>query len=440
MTYTLPQTFSFSLMDELFFHLDQPVSPFSLQMEVRVDERLDAERLEAAIQRAAENHPMMRVSMAPYQPSDKTYCWNLHQRLDQVPLKVVQCDDEEALDNVRTELHTLSVPLAEAPPFRCVLAHCEGGDLLLINLSHSVSDGVGLYRFMASILRAYANVSDPVPELDFLTARDLRHEIRSKNLAERLGRIRKLLGVLGSAILPPTRIASEDLDEQPGLGFVPLRFSASQTSRLEHLRKDGSTINDVLLAGLHMAIERWNQQHEKNSGRTSIMLPINARAQTHAQELAANLSLWVNVVSQADERADFQTLLKAITRQTSHFKEKGNAGLLIELLYEIRSLPLWAKKALPGLLPLTGNRIVDTTVFNNLGRVPNPLPEDAELKMTEVWFSSPCRAPMGLSLGAATLYDRLYLSFRYQRQHMSREGAWAFAETFLDILEQAHTR
>lgn len=432
----LPHSFPLSLTDDLFFHLDQPASPFSIQMEVRIQGPLDEDRVREALGKAAERHPMMRVNMAPYQSSDTTFYWQLPTKLESIPLRVVDCVSEETLNNARTELHSLSVPLAESPPFRAVLAHCENGDMLMLNVSHTVCDGIGLYRFLMSVLRAYANIDDPIPEIPFLEARDMNRQVGSRSTGERLNRIKTLFEVLGTSIVPPTRIAADGAEDHAGLAFVPLRFTQAQTSRLEHLRNDGATINDILLTALHQGIDRWNTAHGKSSGRTSIMMPLNTRPAERQYELASNLSVWINILAHSDDRSDFDRLLKVITEQTARVKERNNAGLLIDLLYEIRNLPAWAKKAMPGLLPLTGNRIVDTTVLNNLGRVPPALPEDAELQVRELWFSPPCRLPMGVSVGAVTLQNRLHLSFRYHRQHFSRDSAWSFAETFLDVLEE----
>lgn len=432
----LPERIPFSLLDELFFHLDAQDSPFNTQLEVRLKAKIDGSRLSEALLTAMGLHPMMAARMASWESSDSVYSWLLP-GLDRVsPLREVDCPDDIALQAVRSGLHSDPMDLTGGYPFRCVLAHTDDGDYLMLSASHAATDGAGLYRFMASILRAYAKFPDPQPELDLLAIRDLAGQLGSRNLRERLNRITRLLEILGTAITPPVRISPAGGGEAIGLGFAPVHFNREQTARLQALRQPDTTLNDVLQALLHKTIRQWNSDHGKPGGRISVMMPMNTREPDWRWEMATNLSLWVNVVSRADQGNDFDSLLLNIARQTQRLKERGTAGLLIDLLNDIRKLPLWLKQRLPALLPLTGHRVVDTTVLNNLGRLPPALPEGKGPAISELVFSSPCREPMGMSVGAATLDEQLRLSFRYSYQQFSDDGAWAFAELFLEMLQQ----
>ncbi|MGB1221420.1 MAG: hypothetical protein ACPG43_07760, partial [Alcanivoracaceae bacterium] len=213
----VPERFRLSLTDELFMHIDKPASPFSVQLELRVNQRLDAQKLAGALLTASTLHPMARVALAPYKPSDKFYVWEQAELLDYIPLQERECSSEEDLDLARSELHSASVSLEQAPPFRCLLVHTDGGDYVMINMSHAVSDGVGEYRFLTSVMRAYAGVPDPQPALDFISARDLSGLFGSRKLRERLNRITRLLEILGTAITPPARIAKDGDSQQGGV-------------------------------------------------------------------------------------------------------------------------------------------------------------------------------------------------------------------------------
>lgn len=438
---SLPKQFPLNVYDELLLHLDNPASPLGQQLEVRVSGSLDEERLSRAIIDAARRHPMMRVSLAPPVAGSTEYQWRLHDELVQAPLRVIHDCDEETLHEARTALHSSPIPLAEPPPFRCTLAHCgsggndgSGGDVLMINLSNTASDGVGLYRFLVSILRAYADLGDPQPQQDLLAAREAGREPDQRLLSDGFNRLNRLLEMLGTTLSPPARIATAGKEDDTGFSFMPVRFSAAQTAHLQVLRRGGATINDLLAAALHLAIQRWNTEQGQSTGRISMIMPMNTRPEAYRNELASNLSMWVNVMSRAGERADFDQLLEAITRQTSNLKESVTMAVLVDLMHELRGLPAWMRQAIPALLPLSGNRIGSTTALGNLGAIRSPLPAGSDVALRELWYSPACRMPMGLALGALTLDDHLHLSFRYHRQQFSREGAWAFAEIFLDIL------
>jgi hypothetical protein len=52
----------------------------------------------------------------------------------------------------------------------------------------------------------------------------------------------------------------------------------------------------------------------------------------------------------------------------------------------------------------------------------------------EFWFSPPGRMPLGASLGAATLDDRLFVTLRYRHAQFDAEAAEEFLATFKDTL------
>lgn len=435
----LPERFPFSLTDELFFHIDLPETPFSIQMEARVNASLDVKRLREAMATAMMQHPMMRAAIAPWSAKEKKYFWALPEELPVIPLDIIEVRNEEELLRARMRLQSVSVPLDKSPPFRCLLARHEDGDYFMINTSHIASDATGAYRFLSSVLRAYARLPDPQPEdLNILECRDLVKQFGSRRMTERLNRVRRLINILGTSLKAPARIAVDGAENTDGVSILPLKLSAQDTARLQSLRLQNSTINDVLQALMHLTIDRWNAAHSQRCGRISLMMPMNTRPPERRFEVAGNLSLWVAVQSRPDQRKDFVTALEQIHQQTSMLKDHGTAGLLVDLLHEIRALPLWLKQWLPNLLPLTGNRFVDSSVLHNLGRLPSPLPEGNKLQVTEMWFSPPCRLPMGLAVGAATFNDQLHLAFRYSHHQFNTAGAQAFADLFIKQMAAAH--
>ncbi|MDF1781799.1 MAG: hypothetical protein P1U67_10920 [Alcanivoracaceae bacterium] len=439
MSAEIPERFPFSLTDELFFHIDRPETPFSIQMEVRLNTSLELDRLREALATAMSQHPMMRAALAPWSAKEQHYFWAMPEEMPAVPLDVMAIRDDQELMRARMRLQSTSVGLEKAPPFHCLLARHDDGDYLMINTSHIATDATGAYRFLSSVLRAYARLPDPQPDdLDFMECRDLVGQFGSRGLTERFNRVRRLAAILGSSLTPPARIASDGADKSDGVSILPLLLSKQQTSDLQKLRLNGSTINDVLLATLHLTISDWNKQHHQRGNRISLMMPMNTRPAERRFELAGNLSLWVAVQSRKGNRVDFPTLLAEIQKQTDLLKEHGTAGLLVDLLHEIRSLPLWIKQWLPNLLPLTGNRFVDSSVLHNLGKLPSPLPDDNKLKVTEMWFSPPCRLPMGLAIGAATYNNQLHLAFRYSHHQFDAAGAQAFCDLFMKTLSAAH--
>jgi NRPS condensation-like uncharacterized protein len=432
-------TFAFSRLDELFFHIDQPTDPFSLQAEVRVEGHFSSDRLRAAIAAAMAKHPLACVRQRPWNEQSEDYEWELAPDLAP-PLKTVPCATEADIVAARDAHLALSVPLNEGPPFRALLLHHEQGDVLVLNVSHVASDGAGAARLLLSILRAYAGVDDPVPSVDVVAVRDVGRAVRPKSVAEGARRVAALgKYLLDSAEERPARIAGKFGEPGAGIGFEYLTLEGAELAQLEGARPPEATLNDLLAAALHITIARWNAKSGTPANRITMMMPMSLRPDALAQELVGNFSPWLNVATRAKEREDdFFTTLDTISRRTRLLKEQRRAGIITDLLELAHILPGWARRRLHLLMPLTGNFVVDSTVLYNLGRLP-PLPEPVGRagKVREVRFNPPARMPLGVSLGVVTAGERLFLSFRYRREQFDHVAAQDFVAMFRQVLADA---
>lgn len=432
--------FSFSVTDELFHHLESADEPFGLQLDLRFSGRLDEQKLEAATYAAMQTHPLTSVRQRPAQSSDKHYEWESVQRPDEDPVLAIDCADDAAVDAACDSFYSRRLLLETAPPFRLLIARHPEGDWLFLKMSHAATDAAGSYRFLQSILRHYAGVDDPQPSpeaMDVVKARNLSREFGAKSLPERLKRASSLLEYLVDSVQLPTRIAPHFGDNKIGVAFVSHTFSAAETEALGVLRHGRSTINDVLAALLHLTVERWNHGRNESAGRITLMNAMNFRPITWRQEGVGNFSLWVNVATRESERRSYERTLEVVTEQTQKFKTDESAGLLVDLLDMVQMLPSRLRKALTGLMPLTGHFVVDTAVLNNLGRVPDlPDPAGKTGRITTIRFSPPTHMPMGVAVGAVTLRGELTITFRYRRAQFDKHAAEAFKETFLKLLNE----
>ncbi len=60
-----PGRLAFTVVDEVVHHLDTPVEPWSIEVEVAVEGRLDDDRLRRAVGEALLRHPMTRARCLP---------------------------------------------------------------------------------------------------------------------------------------------------------------------------------------------------------------------------------------------------------------------------------------------------------------------------------------------------------------------------------------
>jgi NRPS condensation-like uncharacterized protein len=417
------QTADLNHLDELYLHLDRPDEPWGVHFEVALGERLDADRLRDAIRAAAAQHPIARARLADWRAVDTSYRWEIADELADVPLVVA--DDATA---ARMSLYAASPSLDAAPPFEMVLARDGDGDALMLNLHHAAGDGLSAARLMASVLRAYDGEPDPLPGVDPLVVRDIR-SLASGSPAERLTRATRLIEHLVRSALPPARVAPDGGDERPGYGFELLELGPDESRAVVERRRDGATVNDVLLAALAVAVRRWNERHDESTGRIALMMPVNLRPPEWRFEVMANFASYVTVPLGEDDHRELEAAVAATAERTRRIKDDGLAALIVDLLQLPSLWPAVVKRRLQDLIPLTGNRVVDTAVLSNLGRLEPPARD-----VRAVWFSPPGRMPLGASFGVASLHDRLFVTLRYRHALFGPEAAAAFAAVYRDVL------
>lgn len=353
-----------------------------------------------------------------------------------VPLTVLDCPDDEAEGKAREELQHQEVPLTEGPPLRCLLARRPAGDLLMLNINHAAADGHGALHVLETIGRAYAGVDNPPVPLEFLASSNLPVRPASTSTSKGMRGYRVAMEKVRDLLSPPARMTSEGSRDEPGFGFHHVCLSAEETSALGQ-REGPGTEDEVLLGALHLAVDAWNTAHGRRSGQISVLITDQLRPEGWARNLVGNFSITARISTDRHQRTDTATAVAAVAAQTYRNRRNGRGRGLIQGLHRSGLLGLWAKQSTIVLLPLSGNRLVDTALVCNLGPFADHHWFGLEAgSVTETWFSTPPREPVGLSVGAVTVSGRLHLSFRYRHRLFGRAAAVRFAECYVAQLRQ----
>ena len=425
-----------NLLDEGFVDIDTPREPWSIQLEVRASGKLDHARLEDALRSAVATHPMARARLRRRGLGEWRRAWEIRPELDDLPLEVVEASSSRKLAEARSAAFSHCPSLDAPPPFVLTLVRYPKGDYLLLNTHHAATDGLGTLRLMTSVIRNYAGEPDPVPEIDPLAVRDLAALAGSASVKDRIQRIVALLEFLGMAATPPARIEPQTDDARArGYGFVTIELDAGESAKVARRRKKPGTVNDVLLAAWARTIGLWNAERGAGSGRVSIMMPVNLRPEAWWHEVIANFSSYVSVSLPPEAQDDLAGALSAVTAQTQKLKKAGAAGLLIDLLALRNLVPPLLRGQMAALLPMTGTRIFDTTMLSNLGRLPEVAGFGAAGgALREIWFSPPAPMPLGLTVGAASMGDRMFLTLRHRYALLDSAAAAEFGALFRKVL------
>ena len=392
--------------------LDPKASAWSVQLEARVAGALDEARLRAALGVALGRHT-----------------------LDRDPLEVVDCHDDDALAAARARLQSLAVPLTQCAPLRVYLARHPAGDVLMLNLNHSATDGFGALRVLHCIARAYADAdAHPDVALDFLALRDLPVLPASPPVSVFVRFSTRAVERLQDMLTGPALLAADQPGDHPGYGFHLVGLSAEETAHVADVNRSHTSTN-VLMAALHLAIGDWNLQHDAPGRRIGVLLAANLRPPEWREETIGNFSVTARLSTSRRHRASPASALKAITAQIARNKSTRTGVALIAALERAGMLPLWAKQSVVVLQPVTGNRRVDTAMLCDLGRLDNAPWFGPDVGETvQLWFSTPARSPLNLCLGAVTVGGRLHLTFRYPHRLFSPDAARRFAESYLHHL------
>lgn len=430
------QRIPFNLLDSSFLNVELTDEPLNIHVELQFEGRIDRDRLRSAIATACARHPMARAKVEPFHAGAVTNYWQITDEPEREVLfaHAVSSDDELAV--VRDRIVSAQPDYLQSPALEVHLIVGPESDSLITVLNHIIADGLSAFRFLNSVMRAYGDEDDPVPDFDPLSKRDLKQLVGSKNLAEAAKRLGALVKTLVQSVEPPARVRGQGaLGQEAGYGVELLALSKEETAQFMSRRVKPATVNDMLMAAMLLTIRRWNADSGSGGGsRVSTMMPINIRPSEWWFEVVGNYSSYVTINLFRHCPDDFEGAVRMVQKQSSELKDAGASGTLIDLLDIPKWLPAGLKGQLRYITPTLAANMVDTTWVSNLGRLAEPPSMGDAGRVKAFYFSPPSPKPMGLALGVACVADRLYLSFRYRRSLLSPDATRAFVSQFKALL------
>jgi NRPS condensation-like uncharacterized protein len=426
----VPGPLRLSAVDEMIMHLQDARSPWNVQVETAVAGRLDEAGLHEAVLAATRRHPMARARLAPWRRYDRSYSWRFAEEADVCPVRLARCPDEAALEELRRRLHGERIGLDTPPAFRVVLARCATRDVVLLSANHVVADGVGALRLMQTIGRAYRGVDDPLDPSPLHEARDLEVLLAPDERGEQGARRWEVARRVREALDPPARLAGGGRSGTDGVGFVRRVVELDDAPALAD-RAPRTSVNDVLLAALHLTVAQWNIAAGHRTDRIGVMMPVNLRPPERFWEVVANFASMVSISTHPADRIDLGTATAAVAAQTREMRREARARGLFDLLQVAAGSPIGIKRLVARLLPvLGGERFIDTAVLSNLGLLAEPPALDGDLP-PELWFSPPCDRRCSVGIGVVTVGRSLMLSVRHRLEVLDESAAEEFTDAFV---------
>ncbi|HEX2042811.1 MAG TPA: condensation domain-containing protein [Acidimicrobiales bacterium] len=419
-------------LDEAILYLDSPSEPWSVHLEVQLEGALDETRLRWAVRTALHRHPRAAARLVATSRPGRRPEWHATPTPSLDPFDVIHCEREEDLAAAREELLSRPFSLEASPPLLVRLLRHPGGDNVVLNLHHAAGDGMAALVFLQSVARAYAGRPDAVTDL-------VPNPVVTRPSRRRLATVPA--EVLRAA-RPSARIAPDGGRDAPGYALHFLGLDTSRTRALRETARDGVTVNDLLVAALHLTVAGWNAEHASPCRQLSVLMPVNLRPRRHWREGFGNRTFMVPVVTLPRHRVSPSATVDAVRRRTRRIKEHGTAAAVAGCVRHLQSLPAPARR---GIVRLAAReRVMPTTLLSNLGVLGHDLDFGPGVgPPTHVWFSPPAKMPLGLALGALTANDQLHVVLRVRRPLLGREALGRLAasyESALDALIGAHNR
>ncbi len=421
---------TFTVLEETFMHLDDPTHPITVHVEVRVAERLDDERLRKAIHAAIRKHPRARAHLKPWSSDAEKYEWFVDDEPQVERLRAVSVDGRASLDHIRSEFCSQPLTLLESPPFRVLLVHHLDGDVVMLAIHHSASDGIGAVRLLQSIMRAYAEVADDTTSVDLASPR--RHKAGTDRSSREAGNGADPQEDLASSSTP-VMLAPRGASSLPGYGLhtlsLPLEPILASTLR----RRLNATVNDLLLAAAHLSVDSWHREGGEPAERIAIAMPINKRPEAWRYDVVGNYFSTEIVATAAQQRVSPETCLAAVVGVTAAMKNpiEGAAPTMT-----IRSGPkrVADRRGMIQLVRDAARSLGGTLTLSNVGRIESDW-VGASLDVREMWFTPPPVGP-SLGIGAASVGPTLYLALRYSRGLLSDAAALEYASMLNQAIDQ----
>lgn len=426
--------FPMNIAEEIFAP-DHPDQPPTMHFELRVAGRIDEARLADSIARACEAHAMTRVRLASRRFLIRPPIWEFADLELGGVVRSTSCADDDRMVEIRDAFYSRPVELDTAPAIRALLVHRPGGDSLLFNLHHSLMDGIGTLRWINSVARSYAGRPDPLPPGDPLALRDL------STMADAAGdRAPGEPGPTAPAGII-SQVAGTAAGTEPGYGICNLALPPEICGRLDPGRYGpDTTLNDLLLAAVHLGIDAWNARRARACQLLSVLVPVNMRPLDCYNEFPVNRVIVARSVSTPEARADPATLLQTLTEQGRRMRSGAGFSRLLSRPAWVRTLIFQVILPLmlywPRVVPRAIKGQVDSILFANMGRIERKVCAfggDAG-RLTEFWVSPPITMPMGIGLDSVILNGKLHLSLRYRRALFDRAAALEFLDLYANTL------
>ena len=399
--------------------------PWNIQIAVAARE-IDPERARGAINAVLTIHPLTRCAVE--RDERGRLSWINDDRAALGPVDAVDCPTPASLEQLRVGQLTKPLQMDCAPLMRAVVARTPDQDLLVVTISHVLTDGMGLLRLMRSIGCAYRDESDPPPAVDVATAQAALEPNPATTLEGLTRQWTTRLQLAASQLPRRSRLAASGGSPTGGFGFVLVSTELAAVDRAR--RALHASFDPFTTAALHVAIERWNSARGAPCDRVGVTQGVNLRPDAWRDDAVLNLAAFASIFTDPSDRTDLARALDKVTSQIEPSRRLELAREVATTARSLRLIPATTRRDMLAALPADQ---FDTCVISNCGMLADP-PRLDDTTQPMAWLIAPAMPATALTIATYAVGDRLYFNACYRRERLDADAARRFVESFVGLL------
>jgi NRPS condensation-like uncharacterized protein len=401
--------------------------PLTFFLKLEIAERLDLQRLQAALEQCVRYHPLL---LSTIHRRRGRWLWKPHAGIPTVDQHTFQQYPESrsawGIDPTREVGWRMS--LAEQTLQQPLQSTQAGSPTeLWLQVHHSCADARGMLHFLADLQAAYHQLATPerVRQRELQAQQHLpqRQVGFSQHLTDYSNptspKWKRIWNYYAhrSRPLAPSQSAAHACPAKPA--FLPHYLSCQLPFDLAHWQQQrcdrniAATVNDYLLHSVFrgLASHQARLSPQPADPWLRVGVPIDMRAPRADPPIACNCSSLVFLDRRLQTILRDPNLLKSIHAEMKHIKEQRLGCVFFDVL-------AWAHH-LPGAMRLAVNdrRCAVTAVASNLGAVSFPSVEGFTVKAID--FFPPLRRGTAIALGVSSYAHTLHFSLHYDHRLIS---------------------
>jgi NRPS condensation-like uncharacterized protein len=324
---------------------DQPSYPMTCHMRFWFDGVLDRIAFTKALAETLKEHPLLRSQLR----TKRRFGIFRSFLFEPIPAFLFTHESEDVLSVIDWKEGTHSINEETIPQYdlrtKFFVRTNASDSLLVIRFHHCVTDGIGIFGFLESLLFRYDDIiqgrtmkagSEPsIPDQHKRHHFDLSLMDWIKRFHLDYARITRFFRTLPTPLAAPN--APINTDPASPLAAVRKILTPSDMSQLSSAaRAHGVSVNDLLLARLFRTALDWNHRshrrhkhHRRRPGRIRMNVPVSLRTEQDASLPASNFVSMVFLDRSQKDIENETQLVKSIASEMEHIKDNRMGLALI---------------------------------------------------------------------------------------------------------------